>query len=104
MPIQETFFASRFGQLRDRFGINWMIMRERPMPPVGRSESESSSAYSFSRKVSDSVTCLGDSGNRYGPENPIGTPPGARTIATVTPSITRVGDIISSAPSCSAFA
>src|SRR5580692_10880670 len=25
MPIQETFFASRFGQVRDRFGINWMI-------------------------------------------------------------------------------
>jgi PhnB protein len=33
MPIQETFFATRFGQLRDRFGINWMIVRERPMPP-----------------------------------------------------------------------
>jgi PhnB protein len=33
MPMQETFFASRFGQLRDRFGINWMIIRERPMPP-----------------------------------------------------------------------
>jgi PhnB protein len=31
MPLQETFFASRFGQLRDRFGINWMILRERPM-------------------------------------------------------------------------
>jgi PhnB protein len=29
MPIQETFFASRFGQLRDRFGINWMILHER---------------------------------------------------------------------------
>jgi PhnB protein len=28
-PLQETFFASRFGQLRDRFGINWMILRER---------------------------------------------------------------------------
>jgi PhnB protein len=33
MPIQETFFASRFGQARDRFGINWMILHERPMPP-----------------------------------------------------------------------
>jgi len=32
MPIAETFFASRFGQVRDRFGINWMILRERPMP------------------------------------------------------------------------
>jgi len=30
MPMQETFFATRFGQLRDRFGINWMIIRERP--------------------------------------------------------------------------
>jgi PhnB protein len=33
MPMQETFFASRFGQLRDRFGLNWMILHERPMPP-----------------------------------------------------------------------
>jgi PhnB protein len=33
MPIQETFFATRFGQLRDRFGLNWMILHERPMPP-----------------------------------------------------------------------
>ena len=35
MPMQETFFASRFGQVRDRFGINWMILHERPMPPQG---------------------------------------------------------------------
>src|SRR5262245_460397 len=35
MPMQETFFASRFAQLRDRFGINWMLMHERPMPPRG---------------------------------------------------------------------
>ncbi len=35
MPIQETFFATRFGQLRDRFGINWMIIHERPMPDRG---------------------------------------------------------------------
>ena len=27
----ETFFAYRFGQLQDKFGINWMIIRERPM-------------------------------------------------------------------------
>ena len=33
MPMQETFFASRFGQVRDRWGINWMILRERPMQP-----------------------------------------------------------------------
>jgi PhnB protein len=33
MPMQETFFATRFGQLRDRFGVNWMILHERPMSP-----------------------------------------------------------------------
>ena len=32
MPMQETFFASRFGQVRDRFGINWMILHERREP------------------------------------------------------------------------
>ena len=32
MPMQETFFATRFAQLRDRYGINWMIIHERPMP------------------------------------------------------------------------
>jgi PhnB protein len=32
MPLQETFFASRFGQCRDRFGVNWMILHERPRP------------------------------------------------------------------------
>jgi PhnB protein len=31
MPMQETFFASRFAQVQDRFGINWMILHERPM-------------------------------------------------------------------------
>jgi len=31
MPMQETFFASRFAQVRDRFGINWMILHERPI-------------------------------------------------------------------------
>ena len=35
-PLQETFFATRFGQLRDRFGVNWMILRERPAPPPRR--------------------------------------------------------------------
>src|SRR5829696_7957980 len=39
----------------------------------------------------------------YGPEKPIWTPPGARTIAVVTPSITRVGGNTSSAPSRNAF-
>jgi PhnB protein len=31
MPMQETFFASRFGQLRDRFGTSWMVIHERPI-------------------------------------------------------------------------
>jgi len=30
MPMEETFFASRFAQVQDQFGINWMIMHERP--------------------------------------------------------------------------
>jgi PhnB protein len=30
MPMEETFFASRFAQVQDQFGINWMIIRERP--------------------------------------------------------------------------
>jgi PhnB protein len=29
MPLAETFFASRFGQLRDRFGVLWTILHER---------------------------------------------------------------------------
>jgi PhnB protein len=32
MPMQETFFAFRFGMLRDRFGTSWMILHGRPMP------------------------------------------------------------------------
>lgn len=33
MPLREAFFATRFAQLRDRFGINWMILLERaPVP------------------------------------------------------------------------
>ena len=30
MPIAETFFATRFGQLRDRFGTLWSILHLRP--------------------------------------------------------------------------
>ncbi len=30
MPLQETFFASRFSQLRDQFGILWTLIHERP--------------------------------------------------------------------------
>jgi PhnB protein len=26
MPLTKTFFASRFGMLKDRFGVHWMVM------------------------------------------------------------------------------
>ena len=32
MPMTETPFAFRFGQLRDKFGTSWMILHERPRP------------------------------------------------------------------------
>ena len=32
MPLQETFFASRFSQLRDQFGTLWTLIHERPVP------------------------------------------------------------------------
>jgi PhnB protein len=35
MPMAETFFAFRFGMLRDRFGTSWMIIHQRPMPANG---------------------------------------------------------------------
>ena len=31
LPIQETFWARRFGMLVDRFGTPWMITCEKPM-------------------------------------------------------------------------
>jgi PhnB protein len=30
MPMQETFFASRFSMFRDRFGTSWMLIRPKP--------------------------------------------------------------------------
>ncbi|MDQ1639544.1 MAG: PhnB protein [Pyrinomonadaceae bacterium] len=30
MKMEETFFASRFAMLRDRFGTSWMILHEHP--------------------------------------------------------------------------
>ena len=33
MPMGEQFFATRFAQLRDKFGTLWMIVREKPMGP-----------------------------------------------------------------------
>ena len=32
MRMEETFFAFRFGMLRDKFGTSWMILHERPRP------------------------------------------------------------------------
>jgi PhnB protein len=32
MPLRETFFAIRFSQLRDRFGVLWSLIHERPRP------------------------------------------------------------------------
>ena len=29
MPLEETFYASRFSMLRDRFGVSWSIIHER---------------------------------------------------------------------------
>jgi PhnB protein len=31
MPAQETFWAHRFGMVKDRFGVNWMLNHEKPM-------------------------------------------------------------------------
>jgi PhnB protein len=28
MPLSQTFFASRFGMVTDRFGVMWMVMTE----------------------------------------------------------------------------
>jgi len=29
MPMDKTFFAAKFGMLRDRFGIPWMVICEK---------------------------------------------------------------------------
>jgi PhnB protein len=29
-PMQETFFASRFAMLREKFGTSWMLLHPRP--------------------------------------------------------------------------
>ena len=34
MALEETFFATRFGQLRDKFGTAWMILAMKPDAPV----------------------------------------------------------------------
>lgn len=30
MPLQQTFWAERFGMLTDKFGVNWMSNFEKP--------------------------------------------------------------------------
>jgi PhnB protein len=32
MPMEETFYATRFAMLRDRFGVSWTVIHERPVP------------------------------------------------------------------------
>ena len=39
MPMQETFFASRFAMLRDRFGTSWMLLHPKPQGASARSTS-----------------------------------------------------------------
>ena len=31
MPLAETFFAKSFGMLKDKFGVNWMVIASKPM-------------------------------------------------------------------------
>jgi PhnB protein len=31
MPLTETFFATRFGMLADKFGVSWMVLAPKPM-------------------------------------------------------------------------
>jgi PhnB protein len=35
MPMQETFYATKFSMLRDKFGTSWMVIHEKPMGPPG---------------------------------------------------------------------
>jgi PhnB protein len=35
MKLAETFFAHRFAMFRDKFGANWMLIHEKPMPRNG---------------------------------------------------------------------
>jgi len=30
-PLAETFFAKRFGMLKDKFGVHWMVIAPKPM-------------------------------------------------------------------------
>jgi PhnB protein len=45
MPMEETFFANRFAQLRDRFGVSWSMIHERSL-----AEENSASFYGAPRQ------------------------------------------------------
>jgi PhnB protein len=32
MPLEETFFATRFAMLRDRFGVSWSVISQKALP------------------------------------------------------------------------
>ncbi|MCA1590479.1 MAG: VOC family protein, partial [Acidobacteria bacterium] len=34
MPMQQTFWAERFGMLTDKFGVNWMFNCDKPQDEV----------------------------------------------------------------------
>lgn len=34
MELQETFFATKYVFVTDKFGINWQILNQKPMPPM----------------------------------------------------------------------
>jgi len=36
MPLQETFYATRFSMLRDRFGVSWTVIHERRTPDTSK--------------------------------------------------------------------
>lgn len=38
MPMSETFFASRFGMLADKFGVPWMVIVEKPVAATSRAD------------------------------------------------------------------
>ena len=31
MPLNQTFFATAFGMVTDRFGVKWMVINQKPM-------------------------------------------------------------------------
>ena len=33
MPLQKTFYSPRFGMVRDKFGLGWMVIVPQAMPP-----------------------------------------------------------------------